>query len=57
MTGEISIITIYPRIGLVMDEEGQPISRTTPHQPKHHVHFATDSNLGDDLHVRLICIR
>ena len=57
MTGEISIITIYPRIGLVMDEEGQPISRTTPHQPKHHVHFATDSNLGDDLHVRLICNR
>ena len=48
---------IYPRTGLILDEEGYPVGHSTPHKPEYHVHFATDPNLGDDLYVRLICSR
>lgn len=48
---------IYPRTGLILDEEGNPIRHSTTHKPEYHVHFATDPNLGDDLYVRLICSR
>ncbi len=48
---------IYPRKGLILDDERQPIGHLTPHKPEYHVHFATDHDLGDDLYVRLICSR
>ena len=50
-------VAVYPRIGLILDEEGHPVGHSTPHKPEYHVHFATDPNLGDDLYVRLICSR
>ena len=51
------ISAIYPRTGLILDEEGYPVGHSTPHKPEYHVHFATDPDLGDDLYVRLICSR
>ena len=48
---------VYPRIGLILDEEGHPSSHSLTHKQEHHVHFATDSDLGEDLYVRLICSR
>ena len=50
-------VAVYPRTGLILDEEGHPIGHTTLHKPEYHVHFATEPDLGDDLHVRLICSR
>ena len=48
---------IYSRMGLILDEGGHPIGHSTPHQPEHYIHFATDPDLGDDLYMRLICSR
>lgn len=48
---------IYPRKGLILDDERQPIGHSILHKPEYHVHFATDHDLGDDLYVRLICSR
>lgn len=50
-------VAVYPRIGLILDEEGHPVGHSTPHKPEYHVHLATDPDLGDDLYVRLICSR
>ena len=50
-------VAVYPRIGLILDEEGHPVVHSTPHKPEYHVHLATDHDLGDDLYVRLICSR
>lgn len=47
---------IYPRTGLILDKEEHP-SHPAPLSPRIHVHFATDPDLGYDLHVRLICSR
>lgn len=47
---------IYPRIGLILDKEEHP-AHPAPLKQRYHVHFATDTDLGDDLHVRLICSR
>lgn len=47
---------IYPRTGLILDKEEHP-TLPAPLKPRFHVHFATDTDLGDDLHVRLICSR
>ena len=47
---------IYPRTSLIPDKEEHP-THPAPLKPRYHVHFATDPDLGDDLHVRLICIR
>ena len=48
-------VAVYPRTGLILDEEGHPIGHSTPHKPEYHVHFATDPDLGEDLYVRMIC--
>lgn len=50
-------VAVYPRIGLILDEEGHPVGHSTPHKPEYHVHLATDPDFGDDLYVRLICSR
>ena len=50
-------VAVYPRTGLILDEEGHPVGHSTPHKPEYHVHLATDPDLGDDLYVRLICSR
>lgn len=50
-------VAVYPRIGLILDEERHPVGHSTPHKPEYHVHLATDPDLGDDLYVRLICSR
>ena len=50
-------VAVYPRTGLILDEEGHPVGHSTPHKPEYNVHFATDPDLGDDLYVRLICSR
>ena len=47
---------IYPCTSLIPDKEEHP-AHPAPLRPRYHVHFATDTDLGDDLHVRLICSR
>ena len=47
---------IYPRTGLILDKEEHP-AHPAPLRPRYHVHFATDPDLGEDLHVQLICSR
>ena len=47
---------IYPRTGLILDQEEHP-AHPAPLRPRYHVHFATDTDLGEDLYVQLICSR
>lgn len=47
---------IYSRTGLILDEE-EHHTHPAPLKPRYHVHFATEPDLGEDLHVQLICSR
>lgn len=47
---------IYPRTSLIPDKEEHP-THPAPLRLRHHVHFATDPDLGEDLYVQLICSR